>query len=976
VDASRSDQIRALYKAALERPASERSAFVADSSAGDASLRESVEFLLSQSDATGVRADPGSPPPPSQPDLPNGTAIGSYRIEAVLGRGGMGTVYRAIDTKLHRSVAIKFLSSALADAQARRRFQQEAETASALNHPHIVTVHDVGERDGEQYLVSELIDGGTLNDWLAATHDRPWRQTVEMLVGVADAIAAAHRVGIVHRDIKPGNILIGKNGYAKLADFGLAKLLDDGAQRAPAAESRSRAAPTGVGVVVGTVAYMSPEQAAGRPLDERTDVFSFGVVLYEALAGRRPFEASNDLELLKTIAHGAPPPLPAQVPESVRAIVDKALEKDPAERYQHMQDLVVDLRRAVRKGGAHTQSPDVSGDAATARRRLRRMSLVAAGLALALAAALVPATWYFLRAPTPTQPARFVIPAPGYAGGLAISPDGQNIAYTATVNGKRQIWVRPIAALEAHALPGTDNAESPFWSPDGHNLAYYADAKLLKIDASGGPPQALADASQFGAGGSWGRDGTILFVRTAPGAIAAIAKVPAVGGAAAAATVLAPERELVHTTPRFLPDGHSFLFFSLDRGAPGAVTLRVGALGDPTTTPLVALGTADPNRPFASAAYVHGVLLYTRDGTLLAQHFDPKTRLLGASVVPLAENAMDVSASDNGTLVYAAIPLGQRPGASAGRQLTWFDRHGNRKGTIAARDGAISASLSPDGGRLAFSGGPLEPDSEIWTVDLARAGPTRRTFEPQNYAPIWSPDGAQILFSSTRASTNQTPKQLYRRAANGTGSDELLFTVGDDEFVVPSSWSQDGRYVIFEHTTRATVNSVGDTWVLPLDGERRAFPLIESKSLKGGARLSPDGRWLAYSTDESGTRQIVVQPFPAVNDGKWQVSTSGGIEPKWRRDGRELYYLGLDGGIMAVPIEPGTTFDAGPPATLFTTGISVPGFVTETYYDVTADGQRFIVNMFQAPAAGSGGDAAAPVPITVVINATAALDQH
>jgi Tol biopolymer transport system component len=693
-------------------------------------------------------------------------------------------------------------------------------------------------------------------------------------------------------------------------------------------------------------------------------------VLSEALAGRRPFEAANDLELLKTIAHGAPPPLPAGTPDAVCAIVEKALEKDPADRYQHMQDLVVDLRRAVRKSAAQHATR-----AAESAPHARVPWLVAAGLALALAAALVPATWYFLRAPTPTQPARFVIPAPGYAGGLAISPDGQNIAYTATVNGKRQIWVRPIAALEAHALPGTDNAQSPFWSPDGHNLAYYADAKLLKIDASGGPPQALADASQFGAGGSWGRDGTILFVRTAPGAIAAIAKVPAVGGAAAAATVLAPERELVHTTPRFLPDSHGFLFFSIERGAPGAVTLRVGALGDPTTTPLVALGTADPNR-FPSAAYVHGVLLYTRDGTLLAQHFDPKTRVLGASVVPLAENAMDVSASDNGTLVYAAIPLGQRTDASAGRQLTWFDRHGNRTGTIVARDGAISANLSPDGGRLAFSGRPLEPDSEIWTVDFARAGPTRRTFEPQNYAPIWSPDGTQILFSSTRASTNQTPKQLYRRAANGTGSDELLLTVGDDEFVVPTSWSQDGRYVIFERTTRATVNTVGDTWVLPLDGERRAFPLIESKSLKTGARLSPDGRWLAYATDESGTRQIVVQPFPAVSDGKWQVSTSGGIEPKWRRDGRELYYLGLDGAIMAVPIEPGATFDAGPPATLFTTGISVPGFVHETYYDVTADGQRFIVNMFQAPAAGSGGDAAAPVPITVVINGTAALEQH
>jgi Tol biopolymer transport system component len=903
--------------------------------------------------------------------------VGSYRIEAVLGRGGMGTVYRAIDSKLHRSVAIKFLSSALADSQARRRFQQEAETASALNHPHIVTVHDVGEHDGQQYLVSELIDGGTLNDWLAASCDRPWRQSVEMLIGVADAIAAAHRVGIVHRDIKPGNILIGRNGYAKLADFGLAKLLGDGAQRAAGApaQSQSRAAPTGVGVVVGTVAYMSPEQAAGQPLDERTDVFSFGVVLYEVLAGRRPFDAANDLELLKTIAHGSPPPLPTSTPDAVCAIVEKALEKDPADRYQHMQDLVVDLRRAVRKSSA--PQPTGAADAVPAK-RARAAWLVAAGLGLALVAALVPATWYFLRALPPAQPVRFVIPAPGYSGGLAISPDGQNIAYTATANGKRQIWVRSIAALEPRALPGTDDAYSPFWSPDGRSLAYYADGRLLKIDASGGPPQALADSAFIGGGGgSWGRDGTILFARTVPGALAIIAEVPAAGGTTVAATALDPARDIAHFAPQFLPGGRTFVFLTADRGAPTSLTLRMEALGNSTTTALVGVGSVAQNRPSPSVAFVPGVLLYIREGALFAQHFDPKAPTLSGAAVPIAENVMDVSASENGTLVYTTIPPGQR-GAASVRQLTWFDRQGNRAGTIEAREGAISPSLSPDGDRLAFSGGPTEPDSEIWTVDLARGGPTRRTFEPQNYAPVWSPEGTQILFNSTRASasTSKTPTQLYRRAANGTGSDELLYTAGDDEFVIPSSWSPDGRNVLFERTTRATVNTVGDTWVLPLDGDRKAFPLIESKSLKGGARVSPDGRWLSYSTDESGTRQIVVQPFPAVGDGKWQVSTSGGIEAKWRRDGRELYYLGLDGTIMAVPIETGTTFDAGPPKALFQTGIAVPGFVTETYYDVTADGQRFIVNAPPPPSAGSGSDAAAPVPITVVINATAALEKQ
>jgi Tol biopolymer transport system component len=970
MDAARSEQIRELYKAALERPASERGAFVAERSTGDASLRESVEFLLSQSDATGVRADGGAPPPPSQPDLPNGTAVGSYRIEAVLGRGGMGTVYQAIDTKLHRSVAIKFLSNALADSPARRRFQQEAETASALNHPHIVTVHDVGEHDGQQYLVSELIDGGTLNDWLAAARERPWRQTVEMLIGVADAIAAAHAAGIVHRDVKPGNILIGRNGYAKLADFGLAKLLDDGAQRAAGTQSQSRAAPTGVGVVIGTVAYMSPEQAAGRPLDARTDVFSFGVVLYEALAGRRPFEAANDLELLKTIAHGAPPPLPAQVPEPVRAIVEKALEKDPADRYQHMQDLVVDLRRAVRKSGAQ----QVTNDDGTRAAHARGAWFVAAGLALALAAALVPATRYFLRATPPAQQMRFAIPAPGYAGGLTISPDGQTIAYVATLNGKRQIWLRSIAALEARALPGTDNAASPFWSWDNRSLAFFADGKLQKVDIGGGPPQALAD-TRISVRGSWSRDGTILFTGSVPGGIIGpISRVSAAGGSVTPVTNVEP-RGVGHVLPHFLPDDRTFLFISIV-GVPATATLAASALGDATATPLVNLGNTGPTQLVPSLAYLNHVLLYTRDGTLFAQRFDPKTRALSGAAVTVVENVADVSVSDNGTLVYVAVSPSQVATAVSARRLTWFDRKGNRTGTIAARDDATNPRLSPDGGRIAFNGAPGASDSEIWTIDLARGGPTRRTFEPQNYVPTWSPDGTQILFSSTRVS-GTIPTRLYRRAANGTGADELLYTGADDEYAVPSEWSSDGRYVFFERAPSATVASASEIWVLPLDGDRTAFPLIKSKALKTGARLSPDGRWLAYSTDEFGTRQVVVQPFPAVNEGKWQVSTNGGLEPKWRRDGRELYYLGLDGALMVVEVAPGETFDAGSPTVLFNTGLFVPPFVSETYYDVTADGQRFLVNENStSPADASAAGDAPPVPITVVVNGTAALEPH
>jgi Tol biopolymer transport system component len=968
---ARNVQIRELYKAALERPVSERSAFVAERSAGDVSLRESVEFLLSQQDATGVRATV-RPPPPAQPDLPTGTAFGSYRLDEVLGRGGMGVVYRATDTKLHRSVAIKFLSTVLADSHARQRFQQEAETASSLNHPHIVTVHDIGEHAGQQYLVSELIDGGTLGDWLAAARERPWRQSVELLIGVADALGAAHAAGIVHRDVKPANILLGRNGYAKLADFGLAKLLDNGVPRASSAAGA--AAPTDVGVVIGTVAYMSPEQAAGLPLDARTDVFSFGIVLYEALAGRRPFEAANDLELLKTIAHGAPPPLPAQVPEPVRAIVEKTLEKDPADRYQHMQDLVVDLRRTARKSGA--QQPG-NVDAAHAP-RARGAWLVAGGLALALAAALVPATRYFLRAPPPAQQIKFAISAPGYSGGLVISPDGQNIAYVATVNGKSQIWLRPIAALEARALPGTDNAEGPFWSPDSRNLAFFADGKLQKVDLNGGPPVALlADAVPTVTGswkrGSWSRDGTILFTGSSPALLGAIGRVSAAGGVVTPVTNPELPREWGHVRPQFLPpDDRAFVFISTTLLTQ---TLVASAIGDATATPLVSLGDTVTTPTPPSVAYVNHVLLYTTlAGTLFAQHFDPKARALSGAAVAVAENVADVSVSDNGTLVYIAAPPSRLAAANGVRQLTWFDRQGNRTGTIAARDDVTNAQLSPDGSRIAFNGEPGASDGEIWTIDLARGGPTRRTFEPQNYNPAWSPDGTQILFSSTRASSAGRPSRLYRRAANGTGGDELLYTGADDEYAVPSDWSRDGKNIIFGRTTTATVASVGEIWVLPLDGDRTAFPLIKSKALATGPKLSPDGRWLAYSTDESGTRQIVVQPFPAVNEGKWQVSSDGGIEPRWRRDGRELYYLGLDGSIMAVEVAPGETFDAGPPTALFSTGVVVRELVFEYFYDVTADGQRFLVNLSVTPPASAPTGDAPPVPITVIVNGTAALE--
>jgi serine/threonine protein kinase len=523
---ARDQQIRALYRAALERPPAERAAFVAELSGGDLEIVRSVERLLSQQGAatelgSGTSAEASA-------DLQTGATLGHYRIDAVLGRGGMGVVYRATDTKLNRSVAIKFLSIAVADAQAKRRFQQEASTASGLNHPHIVTVHDVGEHDGQQFIVSELVDGGTLEDWSVPNRRKGWRQSVELVTGVADAIAAAHSAGVLHRDIKPGNILIGSNGYAKLADFGLAKLLDRGAGHDLIAK---RSPDTHAGVVIGTIAYMSPEQAAGQPLDARSDIFSFGIVLYELLAGRQPFEGANELEQLKSIVHAAPAPLPYGVPELLRMAVDKALEKDPADRYQTMRDLVADLRRVTRKSSTSQSGSRELSDAqvvAAVVGRHRRVVLgvvllIAGGIYLALSGLApqsgTPAAGSGTRDYRITQLTRS-----GDAVSPALSPDGRYVVYSRTVPGgvASGIWVRQVAtSTDVPVVPAEPGVimTMPTVTPDGEFIDFIRGASgggeppgIWRVPFLGGTAQRIARNVWSAIG--WSPDGRrMAFVR-------------------------------------------------------------------------------------------------------------------------------------------------------------------------------------------------------------------------------------------------------------------------------------------------------------------------------------------------------------------------------------------------------------------------------------------------------------------------------
>ncbi len=966
---ARDQQIRALYKAALERPAAERASFIADLSGGDQELCKSVELMLSRHGATDVGASTetvGDAPA----ELSAGTRIGNYQLDGVLGRGGMGVVYRATDTKLHRPVAIKFLSI-VADEQAKQRFRQEAETTSGLNHPHIVTVYDVGEHDGQQYIVSELVEGGPLDEWTRTNRRKSWRQSIELLTGIADALAAAHAAGILHRDVKPGNVLIDGNGYAKLADFGLAKLVDrDGRDPSKSVPKATRA-----GLVLGTVAYMSPEQASGQSVDERSDVFSFGILLYELLAGHRPFEAGNELELLKTIVHAPAEALPDGLPELLRMAVDKALQKDPADRYQTMRDLVADLRRVTRSASAAT----LALRGAESARSSRMPWLVAAGLAALLVAALVPATLYFLRAPPRAARIVYELPAPGFAGrtgDLAISPDATRIAYVANVNGAQRIWVRSIGSLDARELAGTDNAGGLFWSPDGRYIAFTA-GSLKRIEAAGGPPQNIAD-TLLGAKGAWGADGTILFSTPASnGGITVIGRVSANGGSVTPVTAIDPSNGgVLHVFPALLPGGDRFLYVST--GGP-STTVRAASVQRGDLKPVVGL-----DRIATAVSYAAGFMFYVREGALVAQPFDSNAFALRGTPTILAERVGDFSIADD-AIIFSESAVNTLAGTAVSgqrsRRLAWVDRRGQPTGEIDAPAGYMTPVLSPDEHRLAMRApDPSNSAGDIWTIDIARGVTTRLTSDPADEGtPLFSPDGRHVAFGSGRAGNAAVPNAIYQRATNGTGSDELLFAAQASEVVAPLTWAPDGSFLLFGRASIATFSTKIAVWKLDLSGERTATPLLDAPFVFGNAQLSPDGRWLAYMSTESGASQIVVQSFPDLARDKRQVSTRGGYEPRWRADGRELFYLAPDGALMTIDLPAGDALEPSVPRKLFDTGIPVEATLTGTrpdyFYAVAENGQRFLLNEPIA-ASSSGADAAAAPTIHVIVNWATGLSQQ
>jgi len=856
--------------------------------------------------------------------LETGKRIGAYEIQDLLGAGGMGEVYRARDTRLDRTVAIKILQGHLAlDDDIRQRFEREAKVVSSLNHPNICTLFDVGHQDGMDYLVMEFLDGESMADRLARG-PMPLPELLKTAVEIADALDRAHRQGLVHRDLKPGNIMLTKSG-AKLLDFGLARITPPTRSMSDLSSPTMSRPITAEGTIVGTFQYMAPELLEGGEADARSDIFSFGAVLYEMATGRRPFEGRSQASLIAAILKESPRPISTLMPLSPPALdraVSRCLEKDPNDRWQTARDLLLDLKW-VAEAGSRAGIPVPVAARRKSRERLAWTLAGAGGIATALLA-FVAISW----APKPPPEIRFFIPTSAEIIGMGtpkVSPDGRCIAYNAAdSSGVMRLWIRPMGSLTAQPLSGTENAQRPFWSPDSRYLGFMAEGKLKKIAVAGGPPQTICDSGSMG-DGSWSKDGMILFDSTASDSLR---RVPAAGGQSAPATYVDRTRgETGNAWPQFLPDGRHFLFLGLT-ARPESTALKVGDLTSRATR-ILAIGN------FSRMDFVPGYILYVKDRALLAQPFDTGALKFTGEPFPVVDDVAvggggaanaEFSASRNGVLVF-------RGGAGiAQSRFTWVDRAGHDVQTAGEMGPYGSFQLAPDGKRIAFDNAGNSSNQDIWILEAGRDVTTRFTFSPTDeYWPVWSPDGSRIAYASNPSGRFD----VFVKGATGAQPESLMATA--QVSLGPSDWSSDGR-------TIACVALGGptswDIWVLPTTGER-PHPLIATPFREWEPRFSPDGRWIAYSSNESGRREIYVQPYPGLG-GKWQVSNAGGRDPEWRRDGKELFFVSLNGTMMAVDVVAGSSLELGSPKALFSGFVADPN-QTGHNYSVSTDGQRFLV---------------------------------
>ena len=885
--------------------------------------------------------------------LQHGTRIGPYEVTAQIGEGGMGQVYRATDSNLARSVAIKVLPDALAqDTERVARFEREARMLAALNHPNIAHIYGLERASNQVALVMELVEGPTLDERITRGVI-PIDEALPIARQIAEALESAHELGIVHRDLKPANIKVRHDGTVKVLDFGLAKAMEPlgpvGSGSAPVGPGGLSLSPTitspalltGAGIILGTAAYMSPEQARGKAVDKRTDIWAFGCVLYEMLTGRRAFAGDNVTDVLARVLErdvdlGA---IPASVPPAIRRLLRRCLVKDWRQRLSDIGVARLEIDEAL-TGGAPELATAVSSGARPWRER-------AAWAAAVVAAAIIggSAAYYSRPVPAPPSEVRFEIPVTQmrFLTDIAVSPDGRRVAFAAAApNGRDAIWVRDLNASTARLLPGTENASPqsmvPTWSPDSRYIVFAADGNLKKADVMGGSAQTLTQLGGQLGGAAWNRDNVILFASNDHG----LRRISASGGNVTGVSERdASLEETYHDAPAFLPDGRHFLYFAWSNAKEENRAIFIGSLDSPSRTRLM---TAESN-----ALYSRGHLLFMRGDTLVAQPFAPdRLQFTGDAVsldVRVAKFGGELGAfsvSDTGTLIYRE-PRDETPT----RQLVWIDRNGK---TVRATDDQFSMGpglrLSPSGKQIAFvEGNP--PD--VFVYDLERHVKTRLTTSPEtDHNPVWSPDGSRVVFDSHRQGPDPQSASdagLYERPSNGATAEQPMLDREKGVQHSPRDWSTDGHTLVF---AKQGQNGRWNLWGLPLTGDRKPFPYRISEFNENEAALSPNGRFLAFTSNESGRNEVIVQPFPDAGRGRWQISSEGGSAPRWRSDGRELFYIDLKGRIVGLSVtvtgptfsiqQTSLTMQTPLPVPLQTAGSSAP-------YDVAPDGQRFLLTL-------------------------------